>query len=65
MLRRLIIAGTVSAAGLGGFFLASAPAAHADGQVCVNLQGSIAGNQLPGVDQCQSLPALPTPPSLP
>lgn len=62
MLRRLILAGTVSAAGLGGMFLMS-PVAHAQaaGSVCVTANATVAGQNLVDQSQCQSLPSAPSP----
>ena len=73
MLRRLILAGTVSVAGgLGGLFLA-APA-HADGQLCYTVQANVNGTPVnqsgcqavpPAAPGTPGVPSLPAPPALP
>ena len=64
MIRRLILAGAVSAAGFGGAVamgLAGSATHVADGSVCVNAQLNVAGNQVVNQSQCESLPSAPTP----
>lgn len=56
LVRRAIIAVGISAVSLGGLALATAPAAHAAGQVCYNVQVNVAGTSLPGEAGCQALP---------
>lgn len=59
MLRRLVLAGSVSMAGLGGLLVAAAPAAHAQGEVCVNAQVNVAGTQLVNQSPCETIPGAP------
>lgn len=56
MIRRAIIAAGISAASLGGVALLAAPAAHAQGQVCYNVQANVAGTQVADQVGCQTLP---------
>ena len=57
-MRRLIIAAAVAASGASGLLLAAAPAAHADGQVCVAVNAN--GTQPSQLNQCYALPSTPT-----
>lgn len=60
MIRHLILAGSVAAAGFGGLVLVSSPATH-NADVCVSAKVTVAGHQLVNQHQCEST----TPPSLP
>lgn len=67
MLRRIIVAGTVSAAGLLGTLAAVAPSAHAAGGpgACLSVSITVNGTNVSNQPCTPDVPSLPTPPPPP